>query len=125
MAQTLRSLSFQVCIDIFNRSHKKFKIKFADEQLQNDLGELVKQRINLRNPWDCDLQFPFDIDFPKENDESWIHFKIKELETMSSQLPIPLIPLPREHYEDLYQFSMGTFRLNNAPKYHLLAREYG
>ena len=40
-------------LDLYQMSHKKFDLSFADDKLQAELAALIPERLNLKNPFDC------------------------------------------------------------------------
>ena len=71
---------------------------------------MVKQRLNLRNPYE-ELDWPMDLNFcPTEDEEDWESFELKDLPKVRNELPVKIGRLEQADLWQLYQLSLGTYR---------------
>lgn len=116
---------FGSTVAIFNLCHRKFNIKFVDDEGQKMLAQLVLQRLNLGNPLDCpEVVFPFSLKtYPRADDKNWQTVLLKDFDEAKKTLPIPIPILKEEHFEAaMTNWTMGNYRLLRAIQYILVAR---
>ena len=124
----LVNLIYSCIIDTYTKGHLRFRLRFADEELQRHLVNIViALRLNYPNPLTMNLDFPFDIyKCPKEGDPDWLCFPISDIENHRNLFGfnIPILPQNEETMRAIFDLGNGTYRLVRAPYYFLLLRMY-
>lgn len=99
-----------------NISHRKFHLKFMDDQGQEDMVKLARLRMNMVNGFDCpEVTFPFDIDFIPHGPalSNWTVMTLDEFWSGGRfDLPILIPQLPRRSFDDLNHL-FGLLFLNH------------
>lgn len=105
------TIVYGICINVYNVSHAKFKIKYATEEQQRFYARLVKTRWLASNPLDYkDAVYEVDIScVPANESDGWTEIELKDLEDMRKDLQLPELPV-EDYIEALNNFCLGTYR---------------
>ena len=86
-------------------------MSFADEVLQNELGEALVKTTGLINPF-CLEEFPYHM-CPTEEEDGATVFPISELEQYRNSFPIPIptVEVTESNIRALFSISKGPYNL--------------
>ena len=116
------SIIYNICVELFTISHKKFHLKYAIPRSQQYIFEMIRKNLNRSNPLDFQPFPGIDLSCcPKENNEDFIHVKIKDLDSISDQLPF-LLPT-MDNFGDMISFTGGPYKYNQGQKYLVALRK--
>ena len=119
-------------VQVFNDSHAKFRIKYANHDQQIMVANQIIRRLNTINPFqDNEIDFPFALDTFRANDE-WQTFTLGDLYDMQERLPIRIpqysneevLSNPNNLHLDLINLCLGTYRFHRACLYITLIKKY-
>ena len=127
-------LIYMNIIDLYQRQHPKWDVKFLPEETMKEMAELYATRLNLKNPFECGnnplatyvffygeknislifflgLNFGLDLSkCPKEKDKKWKTIKLSDLPLWRRAFDIEIPEMDVDDYDALIWLLLSPYR---------------
>ena len=120
-------------VQLFNETHQKFRIKYANEEQQLMIAENIGLRLNYPNClMDENITYDFSLADKPHTDNGWTGFYLKNLDHMRNTFPVPIpvfsdADVFNDHDQfntDVMNLTLGPYRWQRACCYITLTTRY-